>query len=167
MRLSDEGATYTHTGGGWALSIIDNETYAASHGVAQAPVSPTWRTRPDNGLTSCPSALQPVTNIFSSMTETVCDLPDPCTPNTRAEKGVFVFRYSRVESLLDVVRGDSASGCRDSTMVPNTPYWLTACRILPTRYAPRVNKGAFFCSWTFWTSRPAISPTKLMSWLSS
>ena len=77
MRLKDDGATYTRTGGGWALSITDIETYAASHGEADAPVSPTWRTRPDNGFTSRPSALQPVTNIFSNMTDTVCDFPDP------------------------------------------------------------------------------------------
>jgi len=77
MRLRDDGATYTRTGGGWALSITDFETYAASQGAEHAPVSPTWRTRPDNGFTSRPSALQPVTNIFSRITDTVWDLPDP------------------------------------------------------------------------------------------
>ena len=91
MRLNDEGATYTRTSGGCALSITDFETYAASHGAAHAPVSPTWRTRPDNGFTSRPSAAQPVTNIFSKITDTVWDLPDPCTPHTRAEKGEFYY----------------------------------------------------------------------------
>lgn len=28
-------------------------------------------------------------SIFSSITETVCDFPEPCTPHTSAENGAF------------------------------------------------------------------------------
>src|ERR1700761_9450024 len=71
MRFSDDGATYMTTGGGLAFFTVETPTYAASHGVEQAPVSPTCSTRPDSGFTSCPKAGHPVTNMFSRMTDTV------------------------------------------------------------------------------------------------
>lgn len=88
--VREERETNTLILGGHALAmLLSSPRKAASHGRELEPPSPKWSTRPLKVLYETPIASQPETSMFSSKTETVCDLPEPWTPQTMTENGAF------------------------------------------------------------------------------
>lgn len=180
MRIvfSDERDTNTRTGGVRTPWKVGTPTHAASHGRDAGPPSPKCRTSPQSGFVSPPMGVQDGINIFSSRTDTVCDLPEPCTPHTIAEKGAFWMDLSKtaqerngVLTVLTYMR-ESSSGVsvsapelraalvniarvrRDqvthqiSKTLPSTPYCVVCPAEPNATYASLVKMGAVRSSWS-------------------
>lgn len=87
--LRDDGDTYTRTFGTATSSSMGDDSHAVSAGCDSEPPSPKCSTRPLNGFWTSPIDDSPGMSIFSSMTARVWDFPEPWTPHTSAENGVF------------------------------------------------------------------------------